>query len=487
MQELINTAWPIMLIVSLVLAIAHIGLHKKDVKFTLPLNVLPLSIVTGIVFWLPVYIFNPDVDIWTLLLPYVLGFVLSLIIQTLEPKAEIFMASLCFILFLLFYKVSPDIFLLVIKFFSLGLVAGIVLRLLRAEKFLGNLLVTTSIVLPLYSGFTWLYTLNLASNELDKRQLLILIVTIIALAYAFTLTFLKDDKFGLKRLGLLIITTLVLFIVLVNLLNLPISYLYLIVAGFGLAQVLEGLNSNEKADNKSMTLDAITGSGLILLAGFILTRLFGVWGLIIVSLCCVATVSSKSERLLNWPVIASLFFSVKAMVHIFIEQTTLNVTGLNLNHPYVYVGLMVGLILPFVVLVLKLTIKEKFVGFNFFALFIFGFVTPLMAMYLIHCEASGALILGLSVTALIFAVAGKIAGKVADNKSFKIIANSMLPLAGLISLLMLSTQDIIEIGNIATRQDRAIVFVAVALVMIIFTISLYKVKDHTTEEFYPEQ
>ncbi|MEW5821173.1 MAG: hypothetical protein AB1782_13350 [Cyanobacteriota bacterium] len=487
MQDIIYTGWSIILITTIVLGIAHIGINKNTIKFHFPTVSLPLTLLCGVFFWCPLFFFNQEMDILSITIPFVIGILLSLVAQCMQPKSELFVSTVCFLVVLLIYKMLPDNMFFILAMYILGFFVGAVLRLLRAERYSGNLLTTVALLLPIYAGFVWNKSIDIPASEFDKRIFLMLVITVLAFIYAFSLNFLQDDKKGLKRLGTLVVATLVIYLVFANILNLSVDYIYLVVAAFGFAQLLEGISSKASTTINSKAFDVIAGLSLILIVGFIVTRIFGIWGLIIISLCCQATTSYKSEKLINWPVIASLFFASKALVHVFIQQTTLNVTGLNLNHPYVYVGLMIGLFIPFLILGFTSVYYKKFTGVNVMLLILMALFTPLLSSYIIHCEASGAMVLGLSVSALILTIAGKILGEEFENKEIKIVSNAMLPLTGLIALMLISTQDLIIIGNIATRETRAVSFITVALITGLYILSQYRIKDHSYEEFYPEE
>lgn len=487
MQELFNNGWLIMLILTVVLSLTHIGLNKDVIKFTFPFKSLPLTLVAVIFFWIPLYLFNMDANLLLLIIPYLLGVVFVFTFQCLSPRSETFMALLAFLFFLLIHKIAPENILFILTVFSVGSLSGIVLRLLRAEKFSGNMLSAICVILPIYVAYEWLNIIKLTSVELDKRMFIVFVVAMLALAYNFAINFIKDDEKGLKRFGALVLAALVINLIFTNFLALSVNYIYFVVAGFVFAQILDIIDRKQKKDKNTYVFESMTGFGLILLVGFIATRIFGVWGLILLSLCCLTTVSSASEKLLNWPVIASLFFGVKTLVHIFIEQTTLNVTGLNFNHPYVYVGLIIGLTIPFILIAITVAYKTKFVGFNLLTLFAFGLVVPIMSSYLIHAEASGAMILALSLSALIATVFGKLLGELLDNKATKIVSNAMLPLAALMGVMLIATDALIVMGNIASRDTRAVTFITGVVVSFIVVLALYKVEDREEEDFYPEK
>lgn len=487
MQEIYNTYLALIIIATAILPIAHLGIHNKTSKFHFPMVVLPLTALAGLFFWVPLHLFNTDKDWKIVLLPLIIGLAFSIFVQTFNPKAETAMASITLLPLLIIYRYFSNDLIFIMGIFIIGLLIGNVLRLLRAEKYLGNALISVTTALPVYAGFVWLNALNLPEKELNSKILLMIAVAFLAIVYSFTINLFKNDKRGFKRQGTLIITALLVFLIINNYLNMNVHYIYLIVGGFVFAQILEVIHSNKGRDKDALSLEVTMGLGLILLVGFILTRLFGIWGLILISLCCIATAGTNSEKPLNWPAIASLFFASKAIVHIFINQTTLNITGLNLNHPYVYVGLMIGLIIPFAIIGFTLAYKDKFASFNFLIVFIFGLTTPLLANYLIHSEASGSMILGLSISALLVTIGGKVFGVIYDNKSLRIVSNSILPLTGLIGLMVIINQQLIEIGNIASRIARAETFIALSLLIIIIAIVQLKITEHTEADFYPEK
>lgn len=487
MQEIINTGWPLILIITLVIGIANFGIHKDQAKFAFPHQSLPLILISAIIFFVPLYLFNPEVNFHHLVGAYVVGVLACMLIQCFLPKVELTMGILCFLVVLLAYKLIPDNLMFSLGIFSIGVFSGLVLRLLRAEKFLGNLLVSAAVILPLYSGIVWLNVLKLDTPTLDKRMFLLFVTAVIAFAYSFAMNFFKNDKYAFKRQGALIAAALVIYLIFNNFLEVSANFIYLVVGGFVLAQIFDSFEIKEYFNAKMMTLNAVTALGIVLLVGFILTRLFGVWGLILVSVCMLATASHHSEKLLNWPVIASIFFSVKALVHIFINQTTLNVTGLNLNHPYVYVGMIIGFIAPFVILAATVAYKDRFVSFNLLTLILFALVLPVMACYILHAEAAGALILSMSVSSIVVAIGAKILGREFKNKPARLVANGILPLTALSGLVILYSQELINLGNLATREARASTFVAIALISVILILSLFKVEDRGPEEFYPDQ
>lgn|GEM_PF-5653379 len=104
---------------------------------------------------------------------------------------------------------------------------------------------------------------------------------------------------------------------------------------------------------------------------------------------------------------------------------------------------------------------KLFKGFNPFVLIISALVMPLLAAYLIHAEATGSLIIALSVSALILAIAGPI---------FDIVKNysvAMLPLASLAGIVLINSQKLVAIGNLASRIQRIEVIISIAIILVL--------------------
>lgn len=332
-------------------------------------------------------------------------------------------------------------------------------------------------MLPLYSSLYWFKVQDFGVDEVFTKIILILTVSILALLSSFALdTDIKVNNLA-KKAGVFVITSLLTYLVLNNFLTLPIKLVCFVISGFLFAAVLCLLNIRSEQDNKNTFFNAIAGFILILLVGFIATRLFGTWGLLLISLCCIGALPVESKNIVNFPVIAALFFSVKAIVQVFIQSNTLNVTGLNLNHPYVYAGLLIGFVMPVLILSFKYLYCKELKGFDPFMLIIAALIIPVLSIYLFHAEATGALIIALSVSALVFAVAGPIIAEKLNFNTIKKYSNAMLPLTGLAGIMLLNSQKLVDIGNLASRVQRIEVVAVITIILAVYIIIFLKIAN----------
>ena len=474
MEKTLQSGWLFAFIATLILIGINVFLNKNLIKFCFNKFDFLTSSGIGVLFCAGLYALNFGTDLIKSLLALVLGLILSLFIQGLETKKEVLAGLGTFALFLIVYKFIGQANLILIGLFIVPVLVSSTLSIIKSNELLNNKLTPIAVLLPLYASLAWFKALGLGIDEIFTRTLLIFTVGVLALITTFTLDF--DIKVNpmIKRAGIFIIVALLTYLIVHNFLTLPLNYVYLIIGGFLFANTLNLLNVNSDQNVKDVFFNSIAGFVLTLLVGFIATRLFGTWGLLLVSLCCIGTLSAESKNIVNFPTIAAMFFSIKAIVQVFIQSNTLNVTGLNLNHPYVYAGLLIGFALPILILYSVVIYNKELKSFNPLVLVISALIVPLISAYLIHTEATGALIIALSVSAMILVIAGPIFADKFNFDTAKNYSNAMLPLTGLVGIMLINFQRLIDIGNLASRLQRVEVIVSIVIILTIVFIALFK-------------
>jgi hypothetical protein len=409
-----------------------------------------LLVVSGALFWGTAFALNTGVEINMLkaVLALIVGVVLAIATEKLENKNSALTGAATFAAFLIVYKFISGNDILLMGLFVISFLAPITLSLMDEEGVADNKLAAVAVVLPLYVSLAWLKELNYG-----------VAVGVLALLSSFALNF--DFKVNdiTRRAGVFAVVALLTYLVLNNFFTLPLPVIGFVIGGF-FAYLL--------SLPKETYFDLISGFVLTLLVGFIATRLFGTWGLLLLSLCCIGALPYKSEYFVSFPSLAALFFTIKAASQVFIQTNTLNVTGLNLNHPYVYAGLVLGMALPALILAVATTYGKDVKGFNPYTLVLSALIIPLTIVYLLHAEATAAFLVALSVSAFIFAAAAP--------AIIKTYSNAMLPLAGLVSIVLLTSQRLVDIGNLATRLQRIEVIAITTLVIVLVSAVLFRFK-----------
>lgn len=476
MEKTLQSTWLIIFVLTLVLTGINVSLNKASIKFRFDKNDILNSIGFGMTFLglgilFNLRLLNPFLAIGAL----IFGVILSVFIRSLNTKNEVLSGLGTFAIFLIVYKFISSHDVLLLGLFTAPAVASITASLIiKNDEFANNKLTSVAVLLPIYGSLAWLKVLDFGVEEVFTKIILVFSVVILALLSSFALSLdIKVDS-TVKKTGVFIITALLTYLILNNFLTLPIKLTLFVIGGFLFANALNLLNIDSDQENKGTFFNSIAGFVLILLVGFIATRLFGTWGLLLISLCCIGALSIRSNNIIDFPVIAALFFSVKALIQAFIQTNTLNVTGLNLNHPYVYAGLLIGFALPVLILALTSQYSKKFRYFNIIVFLISALIIPLLSAYLFHAEATGALIIALSVSAFVITIVVSVIADKFNIVNAKNYSNIMLPLTGLAGIVLLNSQKIVDIGNLASRFQRIEVIIGITFIFALVLTILVK-------------
>ncbi|MBC7542560.1 MAG: hypothetical protein H7338_07510, partial [Candidatus Sericytochromatia bacterium] len=164
-------------------------------------------------------------------------------------------------------------------------------------------------------------------------------------------------------------------------------------------------------------------------------------------------------------VLALAIFAVRVWLQLFLDRTNLTGYGIDLTHPYAYIGLIGGCL--FVVLVAMM--HQRFQARRIVLLPIgwAALVVPLLAGFLLHIEPLGAFIAGLTAVCLVW---GLLRQAPEPNR----LADLAAPLTGVsVTTAVLAAPWLVDMIN-ASRGLRAGVLLAVLAVAILFMIAAMK-------------
>lgn len=210
---------------------------------------------------------------------------------------------------------------------------------------------------------------------------------------------------------------------------------------------------------------AIIGIGTLLAS-----RLFDSFGWVIltVALLSYARYTGTKTFLLG---AAGLFWLTRTLLQGFLNEHNLNVTGVNLMHPYVSAAMFGGLML---VLLLPTLLKEAQRKPVAILLFLgAGSLLPMASNYFLHVEASGSLYITILIAALTVSLVGTYCLAIregfalAGQRQLLWVPAQMIPVA-------MITHPLLPLGHAASRQEQLAVLAFALIILVIFSVTLYK-------------
>lgn len=483
MESLLQSGSTYILALTLILIVLSLVVNIKSFKFEADKFTLLGSGLVGILFSGVCYLFNQSLEIIPFVLISFIALLLGLLAQSIREKMPIFLALLSFTAFLGIIKFRWDESIIQYSLFASVLLATCIIPLLKNKKILSNLFYVFTPSLVLIAALAWLKGMNFEPDLMASRLLFLLSTILLGLAFSFsqTILYVQTNKV-LKNIGSLVVLALLTYLVLNNFLSLPLKFTLLAVGGFVFAQILHFLPFLTNPNEDNIALESLSGIAFVLLIGFIATRLFGTLGLIVLSITSLAVFPLFEGKKIHWPLLASLFFALKVLTNAFMQNYSLNATGLNLTHTYVYVGLMIGITLPFLIIALPVLKRKTIAGLNYLTVIMAGLVFPALIAYLIHAPAAGSMIIGVSASALILSVSGTTLAHSLKNDAISAYSLAILPISTLMGVTLLNSGTIIEVGTTATRLQRAEILVLVAILSIILYVILQKTGKQENNE-----
>lgn len=256
--------------------------------------------------------------------------------------------------------------------------------------------------------------------------------------------FMRDDKILVKRLVLTLSGGLAYLVMVTKAVNAPeyVRLAALVGAGYGMAYALDAL-----AVKKDCATSAIKQVLIIGIFTLLATRLFGNLGMAALGAGCM--VGNFSQI----PACAAIFFGARVLEQVFAYANVSNVTGINLNHPYVSAALYLGLFSALGLMALLKDVSDRRISAAAFATL--SAVGTCAVSYFLHSEAAGGYLISLIVSAVLVSIVGQAFFPEEEEK----VVNVALVPALATSCAMVSA-GLLQFGLNATLEERMTVIAA---------------------------
>ncbi len=250
--------------------------------------------------------------------------------------------------------------------------------------------------------------------------------------------FMRDDKILVKRLVLTLSGGLAYLVMVTKAVNAPeyVRLAALVGAGYGMAYALDAI-----AIKKDCATSAIKQILIIGIFTLLATRLFGNLGMAALGAGCM--VGNFSQI----PACAAIFFGARILEQVFAYLNVSNVTGINLNHPYVSAALYLGLFSALGLMALLKDVSDRRIAAAAFAL-----LTALgtgAVSYFLHSEAAGGYLISLIVSAVLVAIVGQ---AFFPEEEEKVVNVALVPALATSSAMV--SAGLLQFGLSATMEDR---------------------------------
>lgn len=247
-----------------------------------------------------------------------------------------------------------------------------------------------------------------------------------------------------------------------------LKWVWLLVGGSLLSFLM--LDTNDAVsteDNRSASLlRGAINLVLVGIAALLASRLFGTLGWVVLAIGLLANVRAS-----NTVAIAALFFLGRSLLQVFILQYNPNVTGINITHPYagaaLYVGFASMLLLPQLLNNVLLSQSQQNHCSSPLTLALLPFAAVVaggLSNYFLHAEATGSLLVALTVAGVGTALLGHVRQLGATVMLF--------PLLGINSALL--AHELLNAGSEAEKSQKILVLGAVLLIMLVTGLGLWK-------------
>lgn len=309
-------------------------------------------------------------------------------------------------------------------------------------------------------------------NLMDQALLTIFISVTLLLRAVQSLSILPEKPVVLRPLFVVITSGLAAWLAVQTLVLKPslLNYVWLFTGG-SLLSFLLSLQTDADTDNTTSSHTVIQGAihlVLIGIAALVASRLFGTLGWLILG---VGMFSNRQARSAVW--VAVLFFLARTLLQVFLYQYNPNVTGINITHPYasaaLYEGFITMLLFPALVQPMLGTSTNNnntavsrslaWIGLTFAAILTGG-----LANYFLHAEATGSLLVSLTVAGLGVSLLNNMEQPQAR------------PYAMLFNMLILNSallgHELLDLGNEADKtQKLTVLTVALVIFLALFLFS----------------
>ncbi len=225
---------------------------------------------------------------------------------------------------------------------------------------------------------------------------------------------------------------------------------------------------------------AVMGVILVGGGGLLALRLGGSYG---AALLGIGVLTFRSY----WGTVAALFLTVRPLTQSLLYQTDLNLSGINLTHPYTYAALYLGMAGMILALVASWLFTATAPLRTTVALTVGSVALTAMVGYFIHLEPQSAFLLGALIVALMAAALTPVIPASGFSGSEGLGIQGLL-LAILATLTALLTPELTLAGTEATRLTRLLVFAALLLLFTaICGLSWYGIRKFASPASLPPQ
>ena len=269
--------------------------------------------------------------------------------------------------------------------------------------------------------------------------------------------FMRDDKILVKRLVLTLSGGLAYLVMVTKAVNAPeyVRLAALVGAGYGMAYALDAL-----AVKKDCATSAIKQVLIIGIFTLLATRLFGNLGMAALGAGCM--VGNFSQI----PACAAIFFGARILEQVFAYANVSNVTGINLNHPYVSAALYLGLFSALGLMALLKDVSDRRIAAAAFAAL--AAVGTCAVSYFLHSEASGGYLISLIVSAVLVSIVGQ---AFFPDEEEKVVNIALVP--ALATSCAMVSAGLLPLGLTATMEDRMTVIAAMAAATVAVLLGSY--------------
>ena len=269
--------------------------------------------------------------------------------------------------------------------------------------------------------------------------------------------FMRDDKILVKRLVLTLSGGLAYLVMVTKAVEAPeyVRLAALVGAGYGMAYALDAL-----AIKKDCATSAVKQILIIGIFTLLATRLFGNLGMAALGAGCMVGTFTQI------PACAAIFFGARILEQVFAYTNVSNVTGINLNHPYVSASLYLGLFSALGLMVLLKDISDRRVTASAFALA--SAAGTCAVAYFLHSEAAGGYLISLIFSSVLVAIVGQ---SFFPEEEEKVVNIALVP--ALATSCAMVTAVLLQLGINATMEDRMAVIGALAAVTVIVLLASY--------------
>lgn len=250
--------------------------------------------------------------------------------------------------------------------------------------------------------------------------------------------FMRDDKILVKRLVLTLSGGLAYLVMVTKAVNAPeyVRLAALVGAGYGMAYALDAI-----AIKKDCATSAIKQILIIGIFTLLATRLFGNLGIAALGAGCM--VGNFSQI----PACAAIFFGARILEQVFAYTNVSNVTGINLNHPYVSAAVYLGLFSALGLMALLKDVTDRRISATAFALL--SAIGTCAVSYFLHSEAAGGYLISLIISSVLVSIVGQ---AFFPEEEEKVVSIGLVP--ALATSCAMVSASLLQTGLTATIEDR---------------------------------